>query len=127
MIINLGKCRQHGKVILPANLWQEDPMATKSRKPLPLSDILRDLALLRASALGIPEIFKAAKQDSDVISPTSSSPESIPSVAASYNYVATVRAAIKLKDSGKLEAEGKKIEDARNKYEELDVCYVAFG
>lgn len=101
-------------------------MTSKSRKPLPLSDILRDLALLRASALKIPEIFKAAQQDSDVISPTSSSPESAPSVAASYNYVATVRAAIKLNDSGKLGGEGKKIEDARNKYEELDVCYVAF-
>lgn len=96
-------------------------MTSKSRKPLPLSDILRDLALLRASALDIPEILKAAQQDSDVISPTSSSPESAPSVAASYIYVATVRAAIKLKDSGKLGAEGKKIEDARNKYEELDV------
>lgn len=101
-------------------------MTSISRKPLPLSDVLRDLALLRASALDIPEIFKAAQQDSDVIS-ASSSPESVPSVAASYSYVATVRAAIKLKDSGKLEAEGKKIEDTRNKYEELDVCYVAFG
>ena len=97
-------------------------MTSKSRKPLPLSDILRDLALLRDSALDIPKIFKAAQQDSDVISPTSISPES---VAASHNYVATVRAAIKSKDSGKLGAEGKKIEDARNKYEELDVCYVA--
>jgi hypothetical protein len=96
-------------------------MPSKSRKPLPLSEILRDLALLRASALDVPKIFKAAQQDSDVISPTSTSPESAPSVAASYNYVATVRAAIKLKDSGKLGAEGEKIEDARNKYEELDV------
>ena len=104
-------------------------MTSKSRKPLPLSDILRDLALLRASTLDIPEIFKAAQQGSDIILPTSSnssSPESTPSVAASYNYVATVRAAIKLNDSGKLGAEGNKIEDARNKYEELDVCYVAF-
>ena len=64
-----------------------------------------------------------AQQGSD---DTSSSPESTPSVATSYNYVATVRAAIKLNDSGKLGAEGRKIEDARNKYEELDVCYVAF-
>ena len=103
-------------------------MTSKSNKPLPLSDILRDLALLRASAHDISKIFKAAQQRSDVISPTSSSPEeSTPSVAASYNYVATVRAAIKLNDSGKLGAEGKKIENARNKYEELDVCYyVAF-
>ena len=102
-------------------------MTSKSKKPLPLSDILRDLALLRASAHDIPEIFKAAQQGSNVISPTLNSPESTPSVAASYNYVATVRAAIKLNDSGKLGAEGKKIENARNKYEELDVCYyVAF-
>jgi hypothetical protein len=99
-------------------------MTSKPRKPLPLSDILRDLAILRASALDIPEIFNVAQQGSDVISSTSSSPESTPSVAASYNYVATVRAAIKLNDSGKLGAEERKIEDARNKYEELDVCYV---
>lgn len=101
-------------------------MTSKSKKPLPLSDILRDLALLRASAHDIPEIFKAAQQGSDLIPPTSSSPEPTLSVAASYNYVATVRAAIRLNDSGKLGAEGRKIEDARNKYEELDVCYVAF-
>lgn len=98
-------------------------MTSKPRKPLPLSDILRDLAILRSSALDISEIFKVAQQGSD---DTSSSPESTPSVATSYNYVATVRAAIKLNDSGKLGAEGRKIEDARNKYEELDVCYVAF-
>ena len=98
-------------------------MTSKSNKPLPLSDVLRDLALLRASAHDISEIFKAAQQGSHVISPTSSS---TPSVAASYDYVATVRAAIKLNDSGKLGAEGKKIEDARSKYEELYVCYVAF-
>jgi hypothetical protein len=89
---------------------------SKAKNPLPLSDILRDLAFLRASAHDIPAIFETAQRGSDLISPTLSPPESTPSVAASYNYVATVRAAIKLNDSGKLGAEGKKIEDARNKY-----------
>jgi hypothetical protein len=87
-------------------------MTSKPRKPLPLSDILRDLAILRASAHDISKIFE---QGSD---------ESTPSVAASYKYVATVRAALKLNDSGKLGAEERKIEDARNKYKELDVRYV---
>ena len=94
-------------------------MTSKSKKPLPLSDILRDLALLRASSHDIPEIFK---QSCDIIPPTSESH----SVTASYNYVSTIRAAIKLNDSGKLETEGQRIEDVRNKCEELDVCYVAF-
>jgi hypothetical protein len=90
-------------------------MTSKSKKPLPLSDILRDLALLRASSHDISENLTVA---SDVVnSPTSES------VAASYQYVATIRSAIKLKDSGKLETEGGRIEDVRNKCESLDVCY----
>lgn len=88
-----------------------------TKKPLPLSDILRDLALLRASSHDISELFKTSPPTSD------SEPQS---VAASYNYVAAIRAAIKLNNSGMLEEEGKKIEDVRNKCEELDVCYVAF-
>ena len=86
-------------------------MTSKSKKPLPLSDILRDLALLRASG----HDFKATQQSSDA-APSS------PSVATSYEYIATIRAALKLNDSGKLEAEGKKIEDVRNKYEEVVEC-----
>lgn len=94
-------------------------MTSKSKKPLPLSDILRDLALLRASSHRIPEIFETTQQSSNSTSESQS-------VAASYNYVATIRAAIKLNDSEKLEAESKKIEDVRKKCEELDVCDVAF-
>ncbi|KAF8813646.1 hypothetical protein BYT27DRAFT_7056092, partial [Phlegmacium glaucopus] len=92
-------------------------------KPLPLSDILRDLALLRASGHDIPEIFKATQQSPEA-TPSSSSTSMVESssVAASYNYIATVRAALKLNNSGKLEARGKKIEDIRNKYEELLEC-----
>jgi hypothetical protein len=88
-------------------------MTRKSKKPLPLSDILRDLALLRASSHGIPELFITTTSESQ-------------SVAASYNYVATIRAAIELNDSGKLGAGSKRIEAVCTKCEELDVCDVAF-
>jgi len=102
-------------------------MTSKSKKPLPLSDILRDLALLRASGHDVPEIFKASHQSSDAAPSSNSSCSALTvefsdSVVASYNYIATVRAALKLNNSGKLETEGKKIEDVRNKYEELLEC-----
>jgi len=92
-----------------------DTMTSKSKKPLPLSDILRDLALLRGH--DIPELFKAAQQSSS--SDVTPSPNSSDLTAASYSYIATVRAALKLNNSGQLKAEGRRIEDIRNKYEEL--------
>ena len=99
----------------------ESTMTSKSKRPLPLSDILRDLALLRASGHDTVKIFK---ESSDTTTPSSDSLNS--SVESSYNYIATVRAALKLSDSGKLETEGKKIDEVRSKYEELAVCYLLF-
>ena len=93
-------------------------MTSKSKKPLPLSDILRDLALLRASGHKIPEIYNAAQ----CVTPSSGSSSTVESssIAASYNYITTVKAALKINDSKKLEIEEEKIEDVRNKYEQLN-------
>ena len=92
-----------------------DTMTSKSKQTLPLPHILQDLALLRASGY---ELFKA--------SPSSGVTPSSTSVELSYSYTVTVRAALKLNDSGRLEAEATRIEDIRNKYEELDVILPAF-
>ena len=97
-------------------------MSVKPRKlpskPLPLSDVLRDLAVLQSSGCGIPELFKTP-----VMNDTQAEEGSISrvdsSVSLSYEYVKESRAAIRLHDSGKLEVQGTKIEGARSKYEGL--------
>lgn len=87
-------------------------------KPLPLSDILRDLAVLRSSGRGIPELFKIpAMNDTKAEEGSASRVDS--SVSLSYEYVKESRAAIRLHNSGKLEMQGAKVEEARSKYEAL--------
>ncbi|KAF8197972.1 hypothetical protein BJ912DRAFT_952693 [Pholiota molesta] len=106
-------------------------MSTKSKlpsKPLPLSDVLRDLAVLRSSGQAIPELFKLRNSHNDV-NPTTHSEEGPPnipgtnvvdsSVSLSFDYIREARAAIRLHDSGKVEMQGAKIEEVRAKYEDL--------
>lgn len=98
-------------------------MSTKSKlpsKPLPLSDVLRDLAILRSSGQAIPELFKLHNPHDDV------NPTNIPgtnavdsSVSLSFDYIREARGAIRLHDSGKVEMQGAKIEEIRDKYEDL--------
>ncbi|KJA27745.1 hypothetical protein HYPSUDRAFT_130825 [Hypholoma sublateritium FD-334 SS-4] len=87
-------------------------------KPLPISDVLRDLAVLRSSGCGIPEIFKI-RVGNDTKAEDGSASRVDSSVSLSYEYVKESRAAIRLHDSGKLEMQGSKIEEARSKYEGL--------
>ena len=95
-------------------------MSVKPRKlpskPLPLSDVLRDLAVLQSSGCGIPvktPVMNVTQAEEGSISRVDSS------VSLSYEYVKESRAAIRLHDSGKLEVKGTKIEGARSKYEGL--------
>ncbi|KAF8972933.1 hypothetical protein BDZ97DRAFT_1912537 [Flammula alnicola] len=101
-------------------------MSTKPKppvKPLPLSDVLRDLAVLRASGRDISELFKiSTTNDSDRgsdVGAASLNTSVDSSVSTSYEYIRVSRAAIRLHDSGKVETQGAKIEEVRNKYEDL--------
>lgn len=98
-------------------------MSAKSKppsKPLPLSDVLRDLAVLRSSGRDIPELFKIPITKNDTVNGTADAASQVDSsVALSYEYVQVSRAAIRLHDSGKMDMKGGKIEDTRIKYESL--------
>jgi len=90
-------------------------MSTKPKannNPLPLSDILKDLAIIRSTGITpSADIVNNAETgtDSDVQK----------AVAVSYDFLQAARGAIRLHDSGKVENEGNKIEQVRSKYETL--------
>lgn len=95
-------------------------MSTKLKantKPLPLADVLKDLAVIRAAGLDLAQISKltpgASDLDHDSTSPVHQS------VSDSYEFVQASRAAIKLHDSGKVESQGNKIDQVRQKYEDV--------
>ena len=87
-------------------------------KVLPIADILRDLAVLRASDTEIPEILlKSTVNDADT--PSEACSLVAKSVTNSYEYTRTSRRVIKLHDSEKVDSEGAKIDHLRSKLEEL--------
>jgi len=90
-------------------------MSTKPKsatKPLPLPDLLQDLAILRLSGV---QLFKSTNDQAVADSPTPV--DEI--VSASAEFVRVSRAAIRLHDSGQVESQGAKIEETRSKYEVL--------
>lgn len=90
--------------------------ATKSTNPLPLSDMLRDLALLRASDVDLSPCLP--KDGSTEPASGTNSPVD-QSVARSYEFVREARAAIKLLDRGNVDVQGSRVEDQRSKLEEM--------
>ena len=88
------------------------PMPKSSNeKPLPLSDTLRDLALLRASEIDLASCI-----------PVSTSKETEPekelSVVRSHEFVEEARAALRILNRGVVDKEGAKIDELRNDLEE---------
>lgn len=100
-------------------------MSTKSKsaaKPLPLSNTLRDLAVLRSSSKDILELFKLSPESDPgagtrIDTHTNSAIDA--TVDSSYDFIRVSRAAIKLHDSGKVDMSGAKTEEVRSKYEDL--------
>jgi len=88
-------------------------MSSKSRasaKVLPLADILRDLAVLRASEAEIPDsLLKGENEIQMHTSPITAS------VASSYEFTQAARTAIKLHNSGKVDTEGAKVDNIQKK------------
>ncbi|PBK95673.1 hypothetical protein ARMGADRAFT_990798 [Armillaria gallica] len=87
--------------------------STKDSKPLPLSDTLHDLALLRVSDVDlsalVPSSSNATSTDTDVGR----------SVQWSHDFIQSARSALKLRDTEIVDAEGKRLDAVRIQLDEL--------
>lgn len=83
----------------------------KEIKALPLSETLRDLALLRASEVDLASLLPAEE--------TAVQDEGNLAVAESAEFIAEARKAIRVHDRGDVEVQGRKVDEVRRKYEEL--------
>jgi hypothetical protein len=88
-------------------------MSRKSANPLPLSDILRDLAVLRASDIDLSKAVPVQK-------PESGSGEYAESLARSYEFVQQARQTIRMMNKGDVDKQGSRIDDARHQLEEIE-------
>ncbi|SJK97283.1 uncharacterized protein ARMOST_00534 [Armillaria ostoyae] len=87
--------------------------STKDSKPLPLSDTLHDLALLRVSGVDlsvlVPSSSDATSTDTDVGR----------SVQRSHDFIQSARSALKLRDTETVDAEGKRLDAVRIQLDEI--------
>jgi hypothetical protein len=91
-------------------------------KPLPLSDTLRDLALLRSSDLDLssllPPTSAEANSSSDALK-KSKSEKVETSVQKSYEFAKEARSAIKILNRGFVDSAGESLESLRTKLEDI--------
>lgn len=97
-------------------------MAPK-QNPLPLSDTLRDLALLRASDLDFASLLAESEPAS---TPSSNTTPENPvtndvrdSVQRSYEFVSEARAALKILNRNEVDKEGLRVDEVRGRLEEV--------
>ena len=88
----------------------------KDTKALPLSDTLRDLALLRASDVDLAALLPANSTNSSGASGDGAVEES---VANSSEFIKEARKALKVQDRGEAEIQGKKLDVVRSKFEDV--------
>jgi hypothetical protein len=87
---------------------------TKGKEqPLPFADILRDLALLRATDVNLAGVFSEA----DEVTMRDAGVES--SVQQSYEFVKEARAAVRIQNRGTLDGVGENLECLREGLEEV--------
>ena len=93
------------------------PARKKDTPPLAFEDTLRDLAILRASNVDL-----AAVLASNTTLPTTSSADATEedvSVSRSYEFARAARAAIKIRNRGDVEAQVERVNDVRDKLEDV--------
>jgi len=97
------------------------PPSQDQKKPLPLSDTLRDLAVLRASDIDLSAfLLPEVTGDSNIKGPQSSGQdEKLRSVELSYDFVKEARAAIRILNRGDVDEQGTRIDDVRGGLEEI--------
>jgi hypothetical protein len=88
----------------------------KTTSPLPLPDVLRDLAVLRASDVDLDSLVPKAGEGQDAV------------VESSYEFVREAREALGMHNRGKADIQGERVERVRSSLEELlDVCIGTSG
>jgi hypothetical protein len=92
---------------------------TTSTKPgaLPLSETLRDLALLRASDVDLAPALAAAAIPAQTPAPGDAAVDA--SVDASYELAREARAAVRLLDRGEVDRQGARVDALRGVLEEV--------
>lgn len=92
-------------------------MSSKTQ-PLALSDILRDLALLRVSDIDLDSLLPLDSTTSDTSIGTDKDNIDL-SVRNSYEFASEARKAIKLLNRGDVDTQGGKVEDLRSQLEDM--------
>lgn len=98
-------------------------MTTKT-KPLPLSDTLRDLALLRVSDFDLSSLLPQPATPTGSVhtatSPDDSEKTAIDScVIRSYEFATEARKAIRILNRGEVDSQGSRIENVRSQLEDV--------
>jgi hypothetical protein len=99
------------------------PSSSSDTAPLPLTDTLRDLALLRASDIDLASILKSSAIPDASISAIKPTPVPVDDeketlVERSYEFVHEARAALRIVSRDDVNAQGKRIDNLRNGLEE---------
>ncbi|KXN93406.1 hypothetical protein AN958_00332, partial [Leucoagaricus sp. SymC.cos] len=95
------------------------PMSkAKDQKALPLSNTLRDLALLRASDLDLTTLVPVPSANSTQQSEENKAIEA--SLENSYDYVRLARAVMKINDREDVDVQGHRIEGVREKLSNIE-------
>jgi hypothetical protein len=95
-------------------------MSSKSQKPLPLSDTLRDLALLRTSDLDLLSLVPGStKTDPPTEASQSKKADIDACVEKSYEFAREARSAIKILNRGDVDRLGEKLEELRSQLEDV--------
>lgn len=84
-------------------------------QPLPMADVLRDLALIRASDLNLSSLLPASQPPTAPLDPLVEK-----SVEQSYEFAKNARVAIKTMDRGDVDNEGAKVQAISTKLNALD-------
>lgn len=90
----------------------------KDQKPFALPDILRDLALLRASDLDLAALIPATSVGDTQQTPENKAVEE--TLRSSYDYVRSARTVIKINDRGDVDVQGQRIESVREKLSNVE-------
>ncbi|KAL4248024.1 hypothetical protein ABKN59_002402 [Abortiporus biennis] len=96
-------------------------MAEKHSKPnpLPMSETLRDLAMLRVSEIDFSSLLPSDENTMDTSSQTDQDKKVDDIVEKSFEFVKEARAAIKIQNRGDVEKEGAKVEVVRSRLEDV--------
>jgi hypothetical protein len=91
-----------------------------TKAPLPLSETLRDLALLRASNVDLSSVLARSARHTKTKSTTTPEDAVVEaSLARSYEFTKESRAAVRLLHRGSVDDQGGQVENARAKLEDL--------